>query len=171
VILADHQIRELCQREAMVTPYDESLLNPASLDVRLGRLILVEAEHTEKLQPIDMSHHTETDPYWLAPGEFVLAETQETFNLPEDVAAQFILKSSRGREGYSHALCGYCDPGWHGSKLTLELHSLRRFHSLPLYPGMKIGQIVFCLMSDQPERSYAVTGRYNQDRCVTTSKG
>jgi len=171
VILADHQIRDLCQEEGMVTPYDESLLNPASLDVRLGRLILVEVEHAEKLQPIDISHHTETDPYWLAPGEFVLAETQETFNLPENVAAQFILKSSRGREGYSHALCGYCDPGWHGSKLTLELHSLRRFHSLPLYPGMKIGQIVFSLMSDQPERSYAVTGRYNEDRCVTASKG
>lgn len=171
MILADHQIRELCQDEGMVTPFNEELLNPASLDVTLGRLLLVEVEHSFALQPLDVSHHTEADPYLLAPGEFVLAETQETFSLPEDIAAQFILKSSRGREGYSHALCGYCDPGWHGSKLTLELHSLRRHHSLPLYPGMKIGQMVFSLMSDHPECSYAVTGRYNNDKCVMASKG
>ena len=70
-----------------------------------------------------------------------------------------------------HALCGYCDAGWHGSKLTLELHSLRRSHSVPLYPGLKIGQLVFYRMDHAPERSYAVTGRYNGDSTVTASKG
>jgi dCTP deaminase len=170
LLLADHQIRDLC-KQGMVVPYNEELLNPASLDVTLGDHLMVEVEHTPELQLLSIEHHTKENPYWLAPQEFVLAQTSETFHLPDDICAQFILKSSRGREGFSHALCGYCDAGWHGSKLTLELHSLRRSHSLPLYPGLKIGQLVFYRMDHAPERSYALTGRYNMDDSVAASKG
>ena len=171
MLLADHQIRELCLTRGMVVPYNEELLNPASLDVMLGDHLMVEVEHTPELQLLSIEHCTQDNPYWLTPQEFVLAQTSETFHLPDDICAQFILKSSRGREGLSHALCGYCDAGWHGSKLTLELHSLRRSHSVPLYPGLKIGQLVFYRMDHAPERSYAVTGRYNADSTVTASKG
>lgn len=44
-------------------------------------------------------------------------------------------------------------------------------HSIPLYPGLKIGQLVFYRMDEAPERTYAVTGRYNLDTKVTASKG
>jgi dCTP deaminase len=171
LLLADHQIRELCLTHGMVVPYNEELLNPASLDVTLGTTLLVEVEHTPELQILHIDKYTKEKPFWLAPQEFVLAETVEVFHLPDDVCAQFILKSSRGREGISHALCGYCDAGWHGSRLTLELHSLRSMHSIPLYPGLKIGQLVFYRMDEAPERTYAVTGRYNLDTKVTASKG
>jgi dCTP deaminase len=107
----------------------------------------------------------------LLPNEFCLAETIETFNLPRFIAAQFVLKSSRAREGYEHMLAGFCDPGWHGSKLTLELKNARRFHDLPLYPGLKIGQMVFRKMCTSPLRDYSETGRYNLDRSVAASKG
>jgi len=171
VILADHQIRELCQDEGMVAPFNEELLNPASLDVTLGRLLLIEVEHSFALQPMDISHHTEADPYLLAPGEFVLAQTFEFFKIPKDVSAQFVLKSSRARDGLEHLMAGFLDPGFHGSVLTLELLNARRFHSVPVWPGMRIGQLVFCLMLDEPERCYAATGRYNNDKCVMASKG
>jgi deoxycytidine triphosphate deaminase len=36
---------------------------------------------------------------------------------------------------------------------------------------MKIGQMVFHLMSERPARSYAVTGRYNRDLAVQESRG
>jgi dCTP deaminase len=68
-------------------------------------------------------------------------------------------------------LAGFCDPGWHGSKLTLELKNARRFHDLPLYPGLKIGQMVFHKMYASPLRDYSETGRYNRDRSVAASKG
>lgn len=155
----------------MIVPFTLDQLNPASYDVLLGSHIMVESVASPELVLVDISDCTKEKPYMLAPGGFVLAETFETFNIPDDIAAQFILKSSRGREGLSHALCGYCDPGWHGSKLTLELHSLRQLHTLPLYPGLKIGQLVFTLMAAIPERSYAETGRYNGDAGVTASKG
>ena len=67
-------------------------------------------------------------------------------------------------------LAGWCDPGWHGSKLTLELQNARKMHSLPLYPGLKIGQIIFFEMSERPIKSYAVTGHYNNDKTVSGSK-
>ena len=105
------------------------------------------------------------------PGAFFLAETREIFNLPDHVGAQFVLKSSRAREGFDHAEAGWCDPGWNGSRLTMELRNQRRWHQLPIWPDMKIGQLKFILISGLPERSYAITGRYNGDLGVTSSKG
>ena len=171
MILPDHEIRRLCTQASMVVPYNPDLQNPASLDVLLGDRLMVEVEDRPELQILGISHHTQADPYWLAPGEFCLAETQEIFNLPDYVAAQFVLKSSRAREGLEHLLAGFCDPSWHGSRLTLELSNARRHHSVPIWPGMKIGQMVFHLITGTPERTYAVTGRYNGDLGVTASKG
>lgn len=171
MILHDREIRRFCEDERMIVPFALEQLNPASYDVLLGSHLMIEAASSPKLVPLDISDCSKDRPYLLLPGQFVLAETFETFNIPDDIAAQFILKSSRGREGLSHALCGYCDPGWHGSKLTLELHSLRQLHPIPLYPGLKIGQLVFTLMAGIPDRTYAETGRYNNDLGVTASKG
>ena len=156
-VLCDWQIRALCAG-GMVTPFDEELLNPASLDVVLGDHLMIEDPVNVDLRKIDISCFTANEPYWLRPGEFVLAETKETFNIPNKVSGQFALKSSRARAGYSHMLAGWIDPGWHGSKLTLELQNARKMHSLPLYPGLKIGQIIFYWMSSEPNKSYAVTG-------------
>jgi deoxycytidine triphosphate deaminase len=36
---------------------------------------------------------------------------------------------------------------------------------------MKIGQMVFHVIAGTPERTYAVTGRYNNDSIVTASRG
>ena len=155
----------------MVEGYHPGLINPASLDVRLGGRLQVEQWFTRQMRTIDISEHSERSPYWLRPGHFVLAETREVFNLPENIAAQFVLKSSRAREGLEHLLAGYCDPGWNGSVLTMELHNSRRLHAIPLWPGMKIGQMVFHRMSGRPLVSYAETGRYNGHKTVMSSLG
>ena len=168
-VLCDWEIRSRCGRSQMVVPFAEELLNPASLDVRLGNNLMIETMHQEELLRLDISDRTEEEPYKLLPGHFCLAETLELFNLPEDISCQFVLKSSRARSGLNHLLAGWCDPGWHGSKLTLELKNERRFHSLPLYPGMKVGQMVFHVMSNVPLHSYAETGHYNNHLTVMPS--
>jgi len=170
MILADFQIRALCE-SGMVSPFDPALVNPASLDLRLGSNILIESAEGPGLVPYSLDSHTADDPYRLVPGQFVLAETQETFNLPNHLAGQFVLKSSRAREGLQHLLAGYCDPGWHGSRLTLELKNVRQLHWVGLWPGLKIGQMKFLAMDARPLASYAVTGRYNGDHHVTASRG
>jgi dCTP deaminase len=170
MILADFQIHALCET-GMVTPFDPALVNPASLDLRLGSNILIESSEGPGLVPYSLAGHTADNPYRLVPGQFVLAETQETFNLPNHLAGQFVLKSSRAREGLQHLLAGYCDPGWHGSRLTLELKNVRQLHWVGLWPGLKIGQMKFITMDARPMNSYAVTGRYNADQTVTASRG
>ena len=165
-VLADWEIKARCVGSEMVVPFDAELLNPASLDVRLGNHLMVESIYSPELVRIDISDKTEDEPFMLQSGEFCLAETLELFNLPDDISAQFVLKSSRARAGYNHLLAGWCDPGWNNSRLTLELKNERLHHSLPLFPGLKIGQMVFHLMSAVPLKSYAETGHYNNHLTV-----
>jgi dCTP deaminase len=171
MILCDQEIRQLCLTADLVTPFNPDLINPASIDVRLGDTLLIESAQSRELVVYPLDRHSQEIPYELRPGQFCLAQTVETFNMPVNVAAQFMLKSSRAREGLEHLMAGYCDPGWHGSVLTLELHNSRQLWPQLLWPGMKIGQMVFHRMSDLPLRSYAQTGRYNGHATVHASKG
>lgn len=168
-ILCDVEIQQYIN-EGMVKNHEPELINPASLDLRLGNLIMLESVASHKMIPLDISRYSVEHPYELVPGQFVLAQTMELFNMPEDLAGLFFLKSSRAREGYENLHAGYADPGWHGSTLTLELKNARQLQSLPIYPGLKIGQMVFFKMSAKPELSYAVTGHYNNDALVSPSK-
>lgn len=170
MILPDWEIRALCL-EGMVTPFEPTLLNPASLDVRLGDTLMLESADSPELVEFPLGEHfTQEQPYQLRPGQFVLAHTIEAFHLPDHIAAQFMLKSSRAREGIEHLMAGYADPGFYGV-MTLELHNSRQLHPVALWPGMKIGQMVFQRMSERPMRSYAETGRYCGAATVQASKG
>jgi dCTP deaminase len=169
VILNDLEIERLCKEQAMVLPFSPDQLNPASYDVRLGDQIMIESVASPDFVRTPISGFTKENPWLLRPGQFCLASTEELLNMPEDVAGQFALKSSRGREGYSHALSAFIDPGFHGSRLTLELHNIRQVHPVPLYPGMLIGQIVFHRMFAAPLVSYKQKGHYNMNKTVMPS--
>lgn len=168
-ILCDYEIKALCT-DGMVQNYDEALVNPASLDLRLGDTIMIESAENLNMRKLSIARHTVENPYLLRPGQFILAQTIEVFNMPENIAGLFFLKSSRAREGYENLHAGYADPGWHGSVLTLELKNSRQLLPLPLYPGLKIGQMCFFRMSNPPVISYAKVGHYNQDLSTTGSK-
>lgn len=169
MILCDIEIFNLIE-QGMVKNHLPELINPASLDLRLGNLIMLESVESHQMIPLSIKDYTPDHPYELASGQFILAQTMEIFNMPEDVAGLFFLKSSRAREGYENLHAGYADPGWHGSALTLELKNARQLQKIPVYPGLKIGQMVFFRMSQRPELSYAVTGHYNNDQLVAASK-
>jgi len=168
-VLCDHEIHNLARRN-LVFPFQSELVNPASLDVRLGENLLVEEPKVPALLPYSIAGHSQENPFMLQPHEFVLAETLEEFSFPDCVAGQLALKSSRAREGIEHLLAGYIDPGYKG-RLTLELQNARSMHAVPLWPGMRIAQIVFHRMSMLPGKSYSVTGRYHGDTAVQASKG
>jgi dCTP deaminase len=169
MILCDTEIHDLIE-QGMVQHHQPELINPASLDLRLGDLIMLESVESHQMIPLSIKDYTPDHPYELVPGQFILAQTIETFVMPEDVAGLFFLKSSRAREGYENLHAGYADPGWHGSALTLELKNARQLQPLPVYPGLKIGQMVFFRMSSKPALSYAAVGHYNNDKLVAASK-
>lgn len=175
--LVDWEIEQLCAN-GLVAPFDRELINPASLDIRIGTTVKRERKPSiwqriregkklaQQWQEIDINQSI----YYMEPKEAVLVDSLELFNFPDTITGVFQLKSSRGRELYNNVLAGYCDPGWNGSKLTMELVNESRYYHKPLYPGMRIGQIHFqpCL---KPNRSYSKVGRYNGDRSVQESKG
>lgn len=163
-----------------------SHINGASVDVRLGQVFLRESlpsvvslrsnNYVSLFNKEELPMIKETlawgDRIYLQPGEFILAQTIEEFYLPNNIAAEFRLKSSVARAGLDQALAVWCDPGWNSSVLTLELHNNTRYHVLVLEAGMKIGQVVFFKGEPVPDDvSYAVRGQYNNDKNVTGNKG
>jgi len=170
VIWPDYEIISFARRMNLVTPYDAEMVNPASLDVRLGENLLVELPTTTQMVPYSIAGYSQEKPFMLQPHEFVLAETLEEFQMPTCVAGQLALKSSRAREGIEHLLAGYIDPGYCG-RLTLELQNARAMHPVALWPGMRIAQIVFHKMEMLPNKDYSLTGRYQGDKTVQASKG
>ena len=170
---------ELCElvERGVITDVPHEHINAASIDVRLGNDILIEraCNRTVSLhdrQNLVMESYPIGDGgYRLDPGEFILAHTVEKFNLPDDICAEFKLKSSGARIGLNNVLATWCDAGWHGSALTLELQNVTRHHSILLHAGDRIGQMLFYRVTPVPaDRSYAVRGRYNNDPSVQQAK-
>lgn len=148
-------------------------VNASSIDVRLGPGIQLESDQIHIPMPVvslalkgvpemrawDLVND---GPLLLRPRQFCLAHTVEKFHLPNDISAEFKLRSSVARAGLNHALAGWCDPGFHGSQLVLELQNVLEMHVLRLDYGLRIGQMIFYRHQQVPQdQSYATRGRYN----------
>lgn len=181
VLLSDRDIKaELVAGRVVVQPYEEGLLQPSSIDVRLDRWFRVFENHRyphidpSSEQP-DLTRLIEPEgdePFILHPGEFVLGSTYEVVTLPDDIAGRLEGKSSLGRLGLlTHSTAGFIDPGFSGH-VTLELSNVANL-PIMLFPGMKIGQLCLFRLSSPAEHPYgsARTGsRYQGQRGPTPSR-
>lgn len=161
-VLSDGTIRRLVgEGRIRIDPWDEGMVQPASVDLRLGPSFRV--FHNHRTSAIDLREPprglTEEvtiagdEPFVIHPGEFCLGRTQEWVELPDDVVARIEGKSSLGRLGLIvHATAGFCDPGWKGT-LTLELANLTRV-PIKLYAGLPIAQLSFMTLDRAAERPY-----------------
>jgi dCTP deaminase len=181
VLLSDKDILvEIEAGRITLDPYDETMLQPSSIDVRLDRFFRVFDNHKyaaidPAVDQSDLTRQVETEgdePFILHPGEFVLGSTYETVALPDDVAARVEGKSSLGRLGLlTHATAGFVDPGFSGH-VTLELANVATL-PIRLYPGMKIGQFCFFRLtspSQHPYGSEKYGSRYQGQRGPTASR-
>lgn len=158
----------------VISTQDKKSINSASIDIHLGNVIMVEDQHWNTIdyrsrQPAKMTKVIleENDELILTPGMFILAQSRELFFLPRDISAEYKLKSSMARIGLEHLNAGWCDAGWNGSVLTLELKNMTQRQNIILRPGDAIGQMIFYKHEEVPEdRSYAARGRYNNDKEV-----
>jgi dCTP deaminase len=161
-VLSDRDIRAaLDAGEVAIRPYDPADLQPSSVDLHLDRSFRVFRNNrypyidVRAPQPdlTEMLTIKDDEPFVLHPGEFVLGQTLEWVELPNDLVARLEGKSSLGRLGLLiHSTAGYVDPGWKGN-LTLELSNVANL-PIALYFEMKIGQISFFKMSSPVERPY-----------------
>ena len=165
-VLSDHDIAAaLALGRVRVDPYDPADLQPSSIDLHLDRSFRVFRNNrypfidVRSPQPdlTELLAITDDEPFVLHPGEFVLGQTLEWVELPDDLVARLEGKSSLGRLGLLiHSTAGYVDPGWKG-KLTLELSNVAKL-PIALYSAMKIGQISFFEMSSPVDRPYGSQG-------------
>ena len=161
-VLSDGTIRRLVDEGRIaIEPWDPGMVQPASVDLRLGRSFRV--FHNHKLASIDLAEppqgvteHVEIEDgqsFVIHPGEFVLGATTEWVELPNDIVARIEGKSSLGRLGLIvHATAGFVDPGFKGS-LTLEITNLTRV-PIVLWPGKPIAQLSFMTLDRPAERPY-----------------
>src|ERR671926_1372630 len=162
MVLADTTIRRLLGEGRIgIDPYDETLLQPSSVDVRVDRYFRVFANnrypYIDVKEPQDeLTELVEVDdatPFILHPGEFVLGSTLERVTLPDDLVARLEGKSSLGRLGLLiHSTAGFIDPGWDGH-VTLELSNVSKL-PIALYHGMKIGQLSIVQLTEPAETPY-----------------
>lgn len=157
----------------VVVGCDKSAVNATSLDIHLGKTILWESPQYKTIDysqrdPVEFNKCDMTEDGWvLQPGDFILTQSKEVFNLPDNISAEYKLKSSMARIGLEHMNAGWCDAGWNSSVLTLEFKNMCRYHSIRIRPGDPIGQMVFFKHQTVPDyASYSKKGRYNGDDSV-----
>ncbi|MEV4616581.1 dCTP deaminase [Kitasatospora sp. NPDC049258] len=181
MLLSDKDIRtEIDKGRVLLDPFEPSMVQPSSIDVRLDRYFRVFENHRyphidpSEEQP-DLTRLVEPEgdeAFILHPGEFVLAATYERLTLPDDVASRLEGKSSLGRLGLlTHSTAGFIDPGFNGH-VTLELSNVATL-PIKLYPGMKIGQLCLFRLSSPAEYPYGSErygSRYQGQRGPTASR-
>jgi len=138
-------------------------IHASSMDLRLGNVFKL-YEHS-KFAVLDpkrpetfqgrMRQITIPDgeSFMVQPGEFVLGVTMESITVPDDLVVRVEGRSSLGRLGIIiHSTAGFVDPGFSGT-ITLEISNLNRM-PVALYPGMRICQLAFEMMTSPAETPY-----------------
>lgn len=149
VILTGNEIKKHIGKEIIISPYDESQINPNSYNLKLGNEIAVyedEILDPKKENPLRKIILPE-DGYILEPGKMYLARTNEyteTYNYVPVIWG----RSSMGRIGVGvHITAGFGDVGFCGY-WTLQLTCMQKVR---IYPYMKICQIVYFTVEGKKE--------------------
>lgn len=169
MILSDRTIKSLLKSGALgISPMDETQIESASVDLRLGNTFL-----TPKVRSgiCSMSEAPEYDAVtaneFVVPAHgFVLATTMEVVRLPSNLTAFVEGRSSVGRLGLFIQNAGWVDPGFEGA-ITLELFNA---NSAPmrLQAGRRICQLVVAQADQEVEHPYH--GKYQGQKITTGSK-
>ena len=181
MLLSDRDIKaEIDGGRVRLQPYDEAMVQPSSIDVRLDKYFRLFDNHkypfidpAEEQPDLTRLIEVERDePFILHPGEFVLGSSFEIVTLPDDLAARLEGKSSLGRLGLlTHSTAGFVDPGFSGH-VTLELSNAATL-PIKLWPGMRVGQLCFFRLSSPTEHPYGSAkygSRYQGQRGPTASR-
>tara|TARA_B100001094_G_C17734805_1_gene578354 strand:- start:98 stop:628 length:531 start_codon:yes stop_codon:yes gene_type:complete len=160
MILSDKKIKRLISENTLqVSPFEESAIQPASIDCKLGdHFLIVDDTQTGVISfDTELTYREINDKsIILPPKSFILATTMEYIKIPNGYSAFVEGRSSIGRMGLFIQNAGWVDSGFEGC-ITLELYNA---NSLPikLEAGKRICQLVICEMDQPSEKPYC--GKY-----------
>jgi dCTP deaminase len=174
-VLADWQIEKLIKIE----PFAEGLLRPGIIsygvssygyDVRVSRRFkvftnarcaVVDPKHFDPASFVDI----EGDSCLIPPNSFALAETVEFLEIPRDIVAICVGKSTYARCGIIVNVTPL-EPEWRG-KVTIEISNTTPLPA-KIYAGEGIAQILFLRADQVCNTSYAdKQGKYQDQKGLT----
>jgi dCTP deaminase len=164
-VLSDADVQEqIDSGEFHATRNDgkELAIQPASMDLHLGRKIKYPSKQDDKPVSVDKKStypqyaSIDTPRPLVREGTFALATTQEEIQIPNGMVALLHGRSSVGRLGLFIENAGLIDPGFSG-QVTLELTNVVDY-DIELVAGMRIGQLTFHEMKTTPQVGYS---KYN----------
>lgn len=143
--------RQVTLGRIFVSPWNPELLNPASLDLRLGNTVRIYTKDAYGVRHIDARVEAPTNAwtfevFTLEPGELYLMHTEERISTNRFIPV-LDGKSSIGRLGICvHLTAGYGDPGFDG-QYTLEVTTV---YPVQVYAGMRFCQMRFHTTVGEP---------------------
>lgn len=159
----------------------KTALGACSIDLRLGfEFRIFNQSRFPYFDPYDKKYSKELtsglkvkkgDPFILQPGDFVLATTIESLELPDFLLARLEGRSSLGRLGIVvHSTASVFEPGWKG-KVVMEMGNLGRV-PVALYPGMRVCALTFEELKSPAEVPYnkKKSAKYINQRSPLESK-
>lgn len=170
MILSDICIKtRLKEGSLIVSPLDENQIQPASIDINLGKYFMRVDENSQhkisfdkKIDYIEFSSETVVMP----PQSFLLAITEQYVELPNDLIIFVEGRSSISRMGLFIQNAGWINPGYKGN-ITLELYNVNKL-PFELKVGTRICQFVVAKLELPAEKLY--TGKYQGNKGIVGSK-
>jgi len=175
MVLSDIDIIDRIARgDLVIEPYEEDNVEPASVDVRLGKSFKepIKTGNIIDTRSDDGQPYREftADSIVLESGDSVLATTHEYIEIPNDLCANADGRSSLGRLFVSvHQTAGFCDPGYHG-EITLEMTNANP-NPIRLHAGDRICQLVFRQLSSPALEPYGHENSQYQNQSGATESG
>ena len=170
MVLSDYTIRQMLASGALrIEPIEDQQIQPASIDLRLGRFFLkVDENCTECITMKEQLKyvHLERDEIVIPPQSFLLATTMEYIKLPPGITGFVEGRSSIGRMGLFIQNAGWVDAGFEG-EITLELFNANRL-PIKLEAGRRICQIVLAKMDREALKPYC--GKYQYQKGAVGSR-
>jgi len=162
MMLGRDEILKLAKEKKLLEGYDESCLQGAGYDLRVGKFYNCSGDSylgkDERRMP--RIEEIPSDILRMAPGDYVLIETVEKVNMPADIAARVLNRSSVFRCGAT-TFNALVDPGYQGT-LTFGLKNISN-SNFSIQRGARVAQIVF---EEVKGRAEVYSGKYQGGKVV-----
>ena len=158
MLLTDKKIREMAEKNELITPFKEENLQSESYDVTLGHTVIALKKEVYCLdianqmaidniyEEIDISN----DGYIISPKEYVMVSLAENINIPNNISAHIRPKTRYSRLGLivndQHCNSTYC------GNLKLALYNATNY-PIKIRAGFTIAQLIFDELNEIPSEN------------------
>ena len=142
MILGSSEIRQLIKEKNLLENYLEENIEGAGIDLRVGKIFHLKsgAKLTTSERILPEVEEANEKHFVLKPEHYVLIQTMEKVNMPLNLCARMLPRSTIQRSGV-YQFHAFIDPGYSGV-LTFGMKNLGKFN-FEFEKGTKVSQIIF----------------------------